>query len=400
MVAPGGITGRPVRALSVLGALLLGWLAGHWPLFEQDVAAAVERVHAVQLMAALPASPPAIRVAPAVQLATLPLLAAPPVALAAAFESSFLRPVTVAPAAPQRRARPGRASSSRLLEVGWMLPPGTVRTSPVVPSRRASTAFNLATAAYTALAAGDRRAAANGFADAISANPLDPRVAQWRAQRRLLTRRWSGSAYTFVRAAGSANPGAAPLLGGGQSGAALAWTPFPLARRPLSLTARTTSANDTARSDAEAAFGVRWQPFRGVSLSAERLVALGPGGRNDWTARLAAGGQAHRGKLEASAYGETGVVGIARPTIYAAAQARAGYRLPTLYHVSAAPGAGAWASIQHDRATTDRVDVGPGVVMRWDRAKLPLDIAVDYRFRVAGNAAPGSGVAVTVSTGF
>lgn len=65
------------------------------------------------------------------------------------------------------------------------------------------------------------------------------------------------------------------------------------------------------------------------------------------------------------------------------------------------PGAGVWAGIQRDRVmTTSRVDAGPSLRLHWARAPLPVDIAVDYRRRLAGNAAPGSGIAVMLSTGF
>lgn len=60
-------------------------------------------------------------------------------------------------------------------------------------------------------------------------------------------------------------------------------------------------------------------------------------------------------------------------------------------------GAGAWTGGQED---AQRFDLGPTA-----SARIPVDgatarVSVDWRFRVAGNAAPGSGPAVTVAAGF
>ena len=63
-------------------------------------------------------------------------------------------------------------------------------------------------------------------------------------------------------------------------------------------------------------------------------------------------------------------------------------------------GIGAWGGVQSAAYLADRVDVGPSLRLRWAGAPLPVALSVDYRVRVAGNAAPGSGIAVTVSTAF
>ena len=61
-------------------------------------------------------------------------------------------------------------------------------------------------------------------------------------------------------------------------------------------------------------------------------------------------------------------------------------------------GAGAWGGIQKGAS---RLDAGPGATV-----SMPLSpkvfgrLAVDWRFRVAGNAEPDSGPALTVAAGF
>ncbi len=268
------------------------------------------------------------------------------------------------------------------------------------------TAFSLAASAYAALTAGNRRLAAEDFDAALALDSADPHAAAWTVARHTLGQRWSGGAYVFVRSGDSSHlttpsPGSAPLLGGSQSAAALAFALDPLARRPLDLTARVTGSASLDQRQAEAAAGVRWRLLPGVSLSAERLIALGAGGRHDWTLRLAGGRTARIGPVALDGYGETGIVGIAHPTLFAAAQFRGGYPVTIAPAFTLTPGAGVWAGVQHNRlTTTGRIDTGPMLRLHWARATLPVDLAVDYRQRVAGNAAPGSGVALTLGTGF
>jgi len=397
-------TGRPLHALGMLGALIVGWTAERWGQLEREVTAAVARAETVQLAAA--AAPSATPAAPRRQLtATAPqrqlaALTPAPVALPAVVPMQARKPAPLRRTPQQRITRAPIAPVPVAIALAEPAPRPAVAAAPVAASPPAPPAFTLATRAYAEAASGQRRAAAQDFAAALTADPAAPNAAAWSAARRALTRRWSGSAYVFERPAGSANPGALPLLGGGQSGAALAFTPDPLARRPFSLTARATTATTTGTDGAEAAFGIGWRVRRGISLNAERLVAIGRGGRNAWTARLSGGGQVQVRRVAVDGYAEAGVVSGSVATGYAAAQARAGYPFAVTPMLTLSPGGGVWSSIERGRTTIDRVDAGPGVRLHWSRARLPVDVSVDYRFKVAGNAAPGSGVAVTLGTGF
>ena len=219
----------------------------------------------------------------------------------------------------------------------------------------------------------------------------DDRAGAWQTQRDTLRYRWSASAYSIIRASGDAGLAATPVLGGGQSGAAIAWTPDPLSAHPLALTARAETAHDDTRS-AFAAVGVAWHPVRGVTIAAERLIPIGSATHGDWAVRVAAGA-ATSGPIGASAYGEAGVVGT---TAYAAVEGRTGVDL-RVSDVTVSPGGGGWASVQRGhRRTIDRFDLGPGVTFRAGRFSL----AAEYRFRIAGNAAPRSGPVVTLSAAF
>lgn len=63
----------------------------------------------------------------------------------------------------------------------------------------------------------------------------------------------------------------------------------------------------------------------------------------------------------------------------------------------ASVGAGAWGGAQ--RGAT-RLDVGPSASLRFRIGPGSARLSADYRWRMAGNASPGSGAALTLSAGF
>ncbi len=271
---------------------------------------------------------------------------------------------------------------------GLRVEASTDRMAAATPA--STTAFDLATAAYARLAAGDRRSAVRLFDAALA---VDPRNAPWRTQRDALTRRWSASAYSIVRAGGSPDAAITPVLGGGQTGGGIAYTLDPLAARPLAVTLRGSIAHDDGGRTAFAAVGVQWRPLPGITVAAERLIGLGPAARDEWTARVAVGSDRRFRRLRLTSYAEGGIIGTAG---YVAGQTRIG---PEVHAggVAVVPGIGGWASLQRDHgATVDRLDLGPGIAARAG----PLAAAFDYRIRVAGNAAPGSGPVLTLSAAF
>ncbi|MCH2487899.1 MAG: hypothetical protein MK010_09195, partial [Erythrobacter sp.] len=60
-------------------------------------------------------------------------------------------------------------------------------------------------------------------------------------------------------------------------------------------------------------------------------------------------------------------------------------------------GAGAWGGVQRGAG---RLDIGPSASVALRLGRSPVWLSADYRFRIAGDAQPGSGAAVTLSTGF
>lgn len=180
-----------------------------------------------------------------------------------------------------------------------------------------------------------------------------------------------------------------PSLGGSQV--------YLNARHPVSdrlaLTGRLTAALADGRArQAEAALGVGLRPVRSVPIEvvAERRVALSSDGRDAWQLRGVGGGQVERAGWKLEGYGQAGVAGAHSRDLFADGEARVSralfgsLRAGALVAGAAQPGAA-------------RVDMGPHL-----RIDLPGRTALlaSYRVRVAGNAAPGSGPAITLAASF
>ena len=223
-------------------------------------------------------------------------------------------------------------------------------------------------------------------------------------------RRWSVSAWGHYRSgdgiAALANPGQAggAQLGGSQLGMALRYRLDRSGR--IAAVARLSSTRGGAgATGAEGALGLAFRPVAAlpVTLVAERRQALaGPGGRNA-TALYAVGGVSARplaAGFALDAYGAAGVVGTRRRDVFAEGWAVASRPVVRAGPVRLSVGAGSWVAAQPG---VSRVDVGPSVSARWSDAggggPNPR-LSVDWRQRVAGDAAPGSGLAVTLGVDF
>lgn len=210
------------------------------------------------------------------------------------------------------------------------------------------------------------------------------------------TGRWSGSAWLFVRR-GDAGPDLAPggTLGGSQAGARLAYRIDGDSRRPLALSARAYVPLDRPEG-AEAAVGLDWRPLAGIPihLLAERRERIGRDGRSDFALSLYGGGERRLlgGRVRVEAYGQAGVVGASERDLFADGSARASIRVGP-----AEAGAGLWGGAQPDAA---RLDAGPQASASVTVGGMTLRASAEWRFRIAGDAAPGSGPAFTISTGF
>jgi hypothetical protein len=177
-------------------------------------------------------------------------------------------------------------------------------------------------------------------------------------------------------------------LGGSQAGARLAYA----FNRALAASLRVTS-NIGGVSGSEVALGMRWTPLRSipVAITAERRQRIGGTGRSAF-ALFAEGGVYGRPmpfKFTMDAYAQAGVVGIKHSDLFAD-----GAMTFTRVWRQFSAGAGVWGGIQPG---IYRVDAGPRLSMRLGRS---MSVHLDYRQRIAGNASPGSGPAVTLAGDF
>jgi hypothetical protein len=209
-------------------------------------------------------------------------------------------------------------------------------------------------------------------------------------------------AYSFIRAGMS---GRAPLgsgqYGGSQSGLI---TTYALARSgetgrtKLALLLRAAVAHNNV-AESELATGFRWHPVPDMpfSLTVERRFR---NARSDAFAAYIAGGVSEAKlplEFRMDAFAQAGLVTNKDGRAFFDASARAERDLAQVGGIPIRAGVGLWTGGQQD---IFRVDVGPTISGQIPIADTRLRVSADWRFRIAGDARPASGPALTLSTGF
>lgn len=178
-------------------------------------------------------------------------------------------------------------------------------------------------------------------------------------------------------------------LGGSEAGARLMWRLTP--QFAVNLRA---SAPVNSQRGAEAAVGIRYQPFQAwpVAATLERRQGFRDYGRNAF-ALFAEGGVYGRPMPWQSVldgYFQAGVVDFNNPDWFVDGQIAVSR--PIWRNLSG--GLGVWGGAQ---PRLNRLDVGPRLSLRVGRG---MRAHLDYRLNVVGNAAPGSGAVVTLAGDF
>lgn len=191
-------------------------------------------------------------------------------------------------------------------------------------------------------------------------------------------------------------PGAASLaangqLGGSQAGARILWR----FTRDAALSVRSSAPIGGVQRTAELAAGIRWQPLRQVpiALTAERRQSFGPDKGASAFALFAEGGVYDRpifARFNLDAYVQAGAVGLRDRALFVDGSAT--LTRPVWKQLSA--GFGMWGGAQPGLA---RFDVGPRLSYR---IGSKMRVHVDYRQRLIGQAAPGSGPVLTLGANF
>ena len=161
--------------------------------------------------------------------------------------------------------------------------------------------------------------------------------------------------------------------------------------------------------DAEGAIGVAMRPISRVpvQLVAERRQRLaGQDGRSAF-ATYAVGGVSDApvaAGWRIDSYGAAGIVGARQRDLFAQGQIRVTHDVVRLGGLRISGGAGGWAGAQ---AGASRADIGPTIDARLDNQRADASglvgsprLSIDWRQRVTGQAAPTSGLAITLATDF
>lgn len=203
--------------------------------------------------------------------------------------------------------------------------------------------------------------------------------------------RWSGGAWMIARRGGGVGADA-PQLGGSQAGVRIDYR----IGRDVALTSRLAAPLRGIGS--EASLGIAWTPERvPLRFVAEQRVAL-DGGKGGPALGVSGGGTiALPEKFDLSAYAQGGAVWRARTEPYADGAVRAARPVAQDGRLRLDLGVGAWGAAQRG---VSRIDLGPSIGVVLPLASVPTRVTVDWRERVAGNARPGSGPALSIGADF
>ena len=243
-------------------------------------------------------------------------------------------------------------------------------------------------------------------AAAVPAAP-DPVFAPATAQRFIeegAAPRWSMSGWAFLRDGAPAGRQAATTPGYGRSqvGAVLAYALAPAsAHRPQAYTRATAATEGPREADLAAGLSARPVPGVPVRVAAEARLSLRSGQTELRPAVYAVSElppQLLPAGMVGEAYAQAGWVGGDFATGFVDGQARITRPVLREESFTLSAGAGTWAGAQRG---TSRLDVGPTVSVSFPVSEDVYGrVSADYRLRVAGNAAPASGPALTLSAGF
>lgn len=220
--------------------------------------------------------------------------------------------------------------------------------------------------------------------------------------------RWSADGWLLMRSGTSnaAQAAGAAAYGASQAGAVVRYRLRPGSARDPYAYLRASLALGAPSRDRELALGAGLRPVEHLPLRLlvearlQDTQALPPRLRPAAMVVTELPWQALPLGFRGEVYGQAGYVAGQDATPFFDAQALADRPMPGLLPASfdLRTGLGAWAGGQKGAA---RFDFGPRASVALDfGAGPPVRAALDWRFRMAGNALPGSGPALTVTTGF
>jgi len=248
-------------------------------------------------------------------------------------------------------------------------------------------------------------ASASGAAPPAPAHSAPPPVPYISPEPTPRSRRWSADAWMMLRDGGASSPVTGPAratYGASQLGAVLRYRlAVDSGYRPTAYLRGTAALIRT--NDREVAAGLSARPIPSVPLT---VAAELRGGEINSTTRvrpaIMAVSELMPQKLPlglvGEAYAQAGYVGGTGATAFVDGQLRVDRAVARTGRAELRFGVGAWGGAQKDAS---RLDLGPAANLGVSVSDAVFArVMVDWRFRVAGNAVPESGPALTLSAGF
>jgi hypothetical protein len=375
--------GQPLIALTML---LIGWVGVRAAVWDRPVAAQT-------------------RSSPPVQTAAAPAVAEPTAAMPAMTAAAM----PVAPVWPQ--LSPVEAQTYTPIEPALPRPMPMLLPDDPAPQVASDTPRIAAGHQLLWLAGVSQLALPPEVMQAFAARPpLAPPPAA-SAAAPLRQRRWSGDAWLLLRRGGNGFnlPGAGlpganlptGAYGASQAGAVIRYRLAPSSPHRPAAYLRVSSGLQQPRGE-EAALGLSLRPLPRVPVAAMAEARV----TRTLTGNIVRPAVALVSEfppqplplgIRAEAYVQAGWVGGKDSTAFADGQARLEKPLLSTGRLELRIGAGAWGGAQRG---AERLDVGPTATLALPLGGANGRVSADWRFRVAGDAAPNSGPAVTLSAGF
>ncbi|HMO68361.1 MAG TPA: hypothetical protein PKE25_06795 [Novosphingobium sp.] len=217
--------------------------------------------------------------------------------------------------------------------------------------------------------------------------------------------RWSADGWLLLRRDGRVSLGGGPAgasYGASQTGAVVRYRLAPSSgHRPFAYLRATAAIDGSRERDLAAGFSARPLPRVPVTVAAELRATQGPAGTRLRPAAMAITELPPIDlpfDLRAEAYGQAGYVGGKGATAFVDGQVRVDAHVARLGPAELRAGGGVWGGAQKGAA---RLDIGPGATLGMAvTPDVSARLGLDWRFRVAGDAVPASGPALTLSAGF
>lgn len=216
--------------------------------------------------------------------------------------------------------------------------------------------------------------------------------------------RFSADGWLLLRRGGSgtgAAGGAPASYGASQAGAVIRYRLAPSsALRPAAYLRASTAVR--VPHDEELAAGLSVRPIKGLPVAAMaelRVTRLASGTALRPAALLVSEFPPLPlpGGFRAETYAAGGYVGGRFATPFAEGQLRVERPIARIGRAELRAGGGAWGGAQQGAS---RIDAGPSATLGFPLGAGGGRLSADWRFRIAGGAAPESGPALTVSAGF